>query len=72
MMQALHGSLVALVTPMNSKGDIDFNSLEKLIEWHKGIAEEVMKFMGWDHYNLLWYSWIEGFIVGGLVVWLLF
>ena len=34
MMQALHGSLVALVTPMNSKGDIDFNSLEKLIEWH--------------------------------------
>ena len=34
MMQALHGSLVALVTPMNSKGEIDFNSLEKLIEWH--------------------------------------
>jgi len=34
MNQALHGSLVALVTPMNSKGDIDFNSLEKLIEWH--------------------------------------
>ena len=34
MMQALHGSLVALVTPMNSKGDIYFNSLEKLIEWH--------------------------------------
>ncbi len=34
MMQALHGSLVALVTPMNSEGDIDFNSLEKLIEWH--------------------------------------
>lgn len=34
MMQALRGSLVALVTPMNSKGDIDFNSLEKLIEWH--------------------------------------
>jgi len=28
--------------------------------------------MGWDHYNLVWYSWIEGFIVGGLVVWLLF
>ena len=34
MMQALHGSLVALVTPMNSKSEIDFNSLEKLIEWH--------------------------------------
>ena len=46
--------------------------MKKLIEWHKGIAEEVMKFMGWDHYSLLWYSWIEGFIVGGLVVWLLF
>ena len=36
-MQALHGSLVALVTPMSLNGDIDYVSLEKLIEWH--IAE---------------------------------
>lgn len=33
-MQALSGSLVALVTPMNLSGDVDFNSLENLIEWH--------------------------------------
>ena len=34
MMQALMGSLVALVTPMNSDGDVDYDSLDKLIEWH--------------------------------------
>ena len=34
MMQALNGSLVALITPMNLKGEVDFYSLEKLIEWH--------------------------------------
>lgn len=34
MMQPLHGSLVALVTPMHSNGDIDFGALENLIEWH--------------------------------------
>jgi 4-hydroxy-tetrahydrodipicolinate synthase len=31
------GSMVALVTPMNSDGDVDFASLRSLIEWH--IAE---------------------------------
>ena len=34
MMQALQGSLVALVTPMDLDGQVDFDSLEKLIEWH--------------------------------------
>ena len=34
MMQALNGSLVALITPMNLKGEVDFESLENLIEWH--------------------------------------
>ena len=34
MMQALQGSLVALVTPMDLEGQVDFDSLEKLIEWH--------------------------------------
>ena len=33
-MQALHGSLVALVTPMSPNGDVDYASLENLIEWH--------------------------------------
>jgi len=32
-----HGSMVALVTPMNSDGDVDYDSLRDLIEWH--IAE---------------------------------
>ena len=34
MMQVLSGSLVALVTPMEINGGVDFNALENLIEWH--------------------------------------
>ena len=34
MMQALTGSIVALVTPMNSNGAVDFDTLSDLIEWH--------------------------------------
>ena len=34
MMQVLNGSLVALVTPMMPNGDIDFNALDKIIDWH--------------------------------------
>ena len=34
MMQALKGSLVALVTPMTMSGDIDYESLKHLIDWH--------------------------------------
>ena len=34
MMQALKGSLVALVTPMMENDDIDYQSLESLIDWH--------------------------------------
>ena len=34
MMQALKGSLVALVTPMEEDGEVDYESLEKLIDWH--------------------------------------
>ena len=34
MMQALNGSLVALITPMVEEGEIDFKALEKLIDWH--------------------------------------
>ena len=33
-MQALEGSLVALTTPMFPNGDVDYKSLEKLIDWH--------------------------------------
>ena len=34
MMQALKGSLVAFVTPMEEGGDVDYNSLKKLVDWH--------------------------------------
>ncbi len=34
MMQALKGSIVALVTPMMENDDIDYKSLESLIDWH--------------------------------------
>jgi 4-hydroxy-tetrahydrodipicolinate synthase len=33
-MQVLQGSLVALVTPMLPNGDVDYVSLERLIDWH--------------------------------------
>ena len=33
-MQAPKGSLVALVTPLKLNGDVDYGSLEDLIEWH--------------------------------------
>ena len=33
MMQPINGSFVALVTPMHKQGEIDFDSLKKLVEW---------------------------------------
>ena len=33
-MQALQGSLVALVTPLDQSGQVDFVSLKNLIDWH--------------------------------------
>lgn len=29
-----HGSMVAIVTPMHENGEVDYDSLTKLIEWH--------------------------------------
>lgn len=29
-----HGSIVALVTPMQANGDVDFDCLAKLVDWH--------------------------------------
>ncbi len=29
-----HGSLVAIVTPMNESGDIDYKAFERLVDWH--------------------------------------
>jgi 4-hydroxy-tetrahydrodipicolinate synthase len=36
-MQVLHGSFVAIVTPFEKNGEIDYKALESLIDWH--IAE---------------------------------
>ena len=33
-MQALKGSLVALVTPLSSTGEVDYTALKGLVEWH--------------------------------------
>ena len=33
-MQELQGSLVALVTPLNKSGEVDYASLENLLNWH--------------------------------------
>lgn len=30
----INGSIVALITPMNSDGSVDFASLERLVEFH--------------------------------------
>lgn len=30
----LQGSLVALITPMNQDGSVNFEQLESLIDWH--------------------------------------
>lgn len=29
-----HGSITALITPMNNHGEVDFNALKKLVEYH--------------------------------------
>ena len=33
-MQVLKGSLVALVTPFHDSGEVDYDSLESLVQWH--------------------------------------
>ena len=33
-MQVLSGSIVALVTPMEENGSVDFNAIKKLVDWH--------------------------------------
>ena len=39
-MQVLKGSLVALVTPFHESGEVDYDSLESLVQWH--IMKELM------------------------------
>lgn len=41
-----HGSIVALVTPMHSSGEIDFTSLSQLIEWHIESGTDALVVLG--------------------------
>lgn len=41
-----HGSMVAIVTPMQENGDIDFPCLTKLIEWHLDEGTHAIVAMG--------------------------
>ena len=34
-MQTIKGSIVALVTPMNVDGSVDYAALKKLVNWHR-------------------------------------
>ena len=38
-MQALEGSLVALVTPLSENGEVDYAALQKLLDWHVNKAQ---------------------------------
>jgi 4-hydroxy-tetrahydrodipicolinate synthase len=40
------GSLVALVTPMGADGEVDFKSLERLIDWHVGQGTSALVIAG--------------------------
>ena len=33
-MQVFNGSIVAIVTPMMADGQVDYESLQNLIDWH--------------------------------------
>jgi 4-hydroxy-tetrahydrodipicolinate synthase len=41
-----HGSMVALVTPMDPNGKIDFSALEQLIEWHIAAKTDALVVVG--------------------------
>ena len=41
-----HGSIVALVTPMQENGSIDYASLRKLVDWHIAQGTDGIVVMG--------------------------
>lgn len=41
-----HGSIVALVTPMQESGSIDYASLRKLVDWHIAQGTDGIVVMG--------------------------
>ena len=45
--------------------------MEKFIKWHKEFANKFMKKTGMDSYQLAWFSWAKGFIMGIVLMMLL-
>jgi len=43
---SIEGSITALVTPMNEKGDLDYNSLEKLINFQMQVESLLIQNFG--------------------------
>ena len=63
-MQNIQGSIVALVTPMNPDGTIDFDSLKKLVDWHIKAGTSAIVSVGTtgesatlNHYEHIWVHW---------------
>jgi len=38
--------------------------MDKIVKWHKEFANKFMKMTGMDSYQLAWFSWIKGFVMG--------
>ena len=45
--------------------------MKKFINWHKEFANKFMKKLGLDWYTLAWVSWVEGFIIGVILMMIL-
>ena len=50
------------------KVDIDF---KRMRQWHENLTWEIMEFFGWDEYQMLWVAWVEGLVLGLLILWIL-
>lgn len=42
-----------------------------MLEWHKEIVKQFQKSFGISDYGLLWIFFMEGFIIGGLIIYLI-
>lgn len=48
-----YGSITALITPMNNHGEVDFNALKKLVEYHTLSQELTLSFLSVQPENQL-------------------
>ena len=42
--------------------------MKKFIKWHKDFANKFMKKTGMDSYQLAWFSWAKGLVMGILIM----